>query len=411
MKILVLNSGSSSLKYKLFEIEEQKLLAFGLVERIGLSGSAAAALTHQTVTGGRIRREGEIGDHRSALEMVLTALVDPAQGVLEALGEIGGVGHRVLHGGEIFPDAALIDDGTLAAIESLVPLGPLHMPANVMGIKACSKLIPGVPQVAVFDTSFHQTMPPEAFLYAIPRHLYADLKIRRYGFHGTSHRYVSGRAAEMLGMPLATLRMITLHLGNGSSAAAIKDGRCVETSMGFTPLEGLVMGTRAGDIDPYAVCFLGDALKLDWEQVSDLLNRKSGLLGLSGIGADMRDIQKAREQGDRRAEEAYRVFLHRLVKYVGAFTAVLGGLDALVFTGGIGENDGIVREDLCQALAFLGLSWEPGPTRALRGEEAVLSRPDSRVKVLVVPTNEELLIARDTYRLIAGKPPRPACGA
>ena len=400
VKILVLNSGSSSLKYKLFEIEKQNLLAWGLVERIGIRGADSAALTHQTAAGLKIRRKGDIPDHGLALEMVLAALVDPAHGVLGSLSEIAGIGHRVLHGGEFFPDAALVDTDTLAKMENLVPLGPLHMPANIMGIKACSRLMPGVPQVAVFDTSFHQTMPRSSYLYAIPYEYYQDYKIRKYGFHGTSHRYVSGRTAEILGLPLEDLRLITLHLGNGSSAAAIKDGRCLDTSMGFTPLEGLVMGTRSGDIDPAAAAFLGEALSLDWRGVENLLNRKSGLLGLSGSSADMRDVQKARSEGNPRAIDAYEVFRHRLLTYVGAYITLLGGLDVLVFTGGIGENDGLVREDVCQALAYLGLTYEPETTRTLRGQEAILSRSDSRIKVLVVPTNEELLIARDTYRLI-----------
>ena len=400
MKILVINSGSSSLKYKVFEMEQQTILAWGLVERIGIRGSSPAALTHQTNTGSKIRHEREIPDHGIALEMVLSALVDRAHGVLNTLGEVAGIGHRVLHGGELFSDAALIDEATLGRIEGLVPLGPLHMPANVMGIRACSELMPAVPQVAVFDTSFHQTMPRSAFLYALPYEYYTDLKVRKYGFHGTSHRYVSGRAGEILGQSSDGLRLITLHLGNGSSAAAIKDGRCIDTSMGFTPLEGLVMGTRSGDLDPAVVTYLGEVLHLDWTDLSDMLNRKSGLLGLSGIGADMRDIQKGRAEGNQRAIDAYDVFLHRLIKTTGAFVAVLGGLDALVFTGGIGENDGQVREDVCKSLSYLGLHYELEPTRTLRGQEAVISSSDSRVKVLVIPTNEELLIAQDTYRLI-----------
>ncbi|MGE5597950.1 MAG: acetate kinase, partial [Bacteroidota bacterium] len=339
MKILVLNSGSSSLKYKLFEIEHEALAAWGIVERIGMRGTEPASLTHQTVSGAKIRREAqEISDHGLALEMVLSALVDPEHGVLGDLREIAGVGHRVLHGGEIYADAVLVTPESLGKIESLVPLGPLHMPANIMGIKACEKNMPGVPQVAVFDTSFHQTMPRSAFLYALPYEFYTEYGIRRYGFHGTSHRYVSGRAAEILGRTLEGLRLITLHLGNGSSAAAIKDGRCVDTSMGFTPLEGLVMGTRSGDLDPYVVAFLSGTLGKEPQAVVEILNRKSGLLGLSGLSADMRDIQKGRLEGLPRAVDAYDVFMHRLIKQVGAYVAVLGGLDVLVFTGGIGEN-------------------------------------------------------------------------
>ncbi|NLG83321.1 MAG: acetate kinase [Firmicutes bacterium] len=401
MKILVLNSGSSSLKYKLFEVEKDSLLAWGLVERIGIQGTTSARLRHETKEGRTYQEEHEIPDHGLALQLVLQALVHPEHGVLSSLAEIAGVGHRVLHGGEIFTEAVKIDHEVLPRLKELIPLGPLHMPANIMGIEACRRIMPGVPQVAVFDTSFHQTMPRAAYLYAIPTEYYRSFKIRKYGFHGTSHRYVSARAAEILGVPLATLRMITLHLGNGSSAAAIKDGRCLDTTMGFTPLEGLVMGTRSGDIAPAAVAFLAKALKLDWDGFVDLLNKKSGFLGLSGLSADMRDIQKARAEGHQGAIDAYEVFRHRLIKHIGAFVAVLGGLDVLVFTGGIGENDGIVREDVCRALAYLGLTYDPELTLTIRGREAVISREDSRVKVLVVPTNEELLIARDTYRLIS----------
>ena len=401
MKILVLNSGSSSLKYKLFELENQELIAWGLVDRIGPPGTVQAAFTHQTGGGLKIRQERDIPDHSIALEMVLAALVDASHGVLASLGVIAGVGHRVLHGGEIFKDAAIITDEVMAKLDELVPLGPLHMPPNIMGIKACGRLMPGVTQVAVFDTSFHQTMPRSAFLYALPYELYTKYGIRRYGFHGTSHRYVSNRAAEILGVPLDTLRMITLHMGNGSSAAAIKNGKCVDTTMGFTPLEGLVMGTRSGDLDPFIVSFLGKTLQLDWDGVSDFLNRQSGLLGLSGVSIDMRDIQSARAKGDQRAIDTYDVFMHRLIKYMGAYVTVLGGLDALVFTGGIGENDGLVREDVCKALGYLGMTYRE-ETNGLRGKEEIISRPDSTIKTLIVPTNEELLIAQDTNRLISG---------
>ncbi|HEX7712922.1 MAG TPA: acetate kinase [Bacillota bacterium] len=398
MLILVLNSGSSSLKYKLYKMENEEVLASGLVERIG-SSNGNAVINHQVGGGDKIRLEQKITTHNEALRAVLDFLTAPGQGVIKSLNEINAVGHRVLHGGEIFSSAVIVGEKELAQIESLRELGPLHMPANIMGIKACQELMPQTPQIAVFDTAFHQTMPRSSFLYALPYEYYEKYRVRRYGFHGTSHRYVSQRAAQILGKNLAKLKMITLHLGNGSSLAAIKDGKCLDTSMGFTPLGGLVMGTRCGDIDPAIVPFLENALKLSPSEIDSLMNKKSGFLGMTGF-SDMRDIQKARAEGNERAQDVYGVFIHELVKYIGSYYAILGGLDVLVFTAGIGENDWIIRADLCEKLTHFGVEFDFKKNENLRGKETIISKPRSKVTVMVVPTNEELLIARDAYALV-----------
>ncbi|TCL69923.1 acetate kinase [Hydrogenispora ethanolica] len=398
MLILVLNSGSSSLKYKLYQMQTEEVLAAGLVERIG-STNGNAVINHQRPDGEKIRIEQRVSDHSEALKAVLDFLTAADQGVVRSLDEIKAVGHRVLHGGEIFSSAVVVGDKELAEIESLRELGPLHMPANIMGIKACRELMPNTPQVAVFDTAFHQTMPRSSFLYALPYEYYEKYKVRRYGFHGTSHRYVSNRAAQILGKNLSKLKMITLHMGNGSSAAAIKDGKCFDTSMGFTPLEGFVMGTRCGDMDPAIVPFLQNALKLNPNELDTLMNKKSGFLGMTGF-SDMRDIQKAREEGNERAQDAYNIFIQRVVKYVGSYFAELGGLDVLVFTAGIGENDCQVRADICERLAHLGVDFDFKKNEGLRGKEAILSKARSKVTVMLVPTNEELLIAQDSYELV-----------
>lgn len=397
MLILVLNSGSSSLKYKLYEMETEEVLAVGLVERIGSSGSLGI-INHQIKKGEKIKLEQKITDHSEALKAVLEFLTGE-KGIIKSLDEIKAVGHRVLHGGEVYSKAIIIGDQELAIIESLTDLGPLHMPPNIMGIKACRSLMPQTPQVAVFDTAFHQTMPRSSFLYALPYELYEKHKIRRYGFHGTSHRYVSQRAAQILGKDLGKLKMITVHLGNGSSIAAIKDGKCVDTSMGLTPLEGLVMGTRCGDLDPAIVPTIQKLLKLSPDEVDNLLNKKSGLLGMAGSN-DMRDIQKARLEGNEMAEDVYSIFRQRLVKYIGSYYAELGGLDVIVLTAGIAENDEIVRADLCKKLAHLGIIFDEKKNRGLRAKEAIITKPWSKVKVMVVPTNEELMIARDSYELV-----------
>lgn len=395
--ILVLNSGSSSLKYKLYSMKNESVLGSGVVERIG-SGNGNSIITHQK-SGDQVRLEKKISNHNEALKAVIDFLVDPEKGVIKSLDEIKAVGHRVLHGGEIFSTAVVVGDVELEKIESLRELGPLHMPANIMGIKACRDLMPHTKQVAVFDTAFHQSMPRESFLYALPYEYYEKYRVRRYGFHGTSHRYVSERAAKILGKPMEKLKMVTLHLGNGSSVAAIKDGKCYDTSMGFTPLEGLVMGTRCGDIDPAVVPFLQNALKLNPSEMDNLLNKKSGFLGMTGF-SDLRDIQKAREEGNERAKDVYEIFIHRMVKYVGSYYAILGGLDVMVFTAGIGENDFSTRENVCSRLAHIGIELDAKKNDGLRGKEAVISKSRSKVTVMVVPTNEELLIARDTYELM-----------
>ncbi len=398
MVILVLNSGSSSLKYKLYHMRTEEVVAVGLVERIG-NTNGNAVISHQLNDADKIRLEQKVNDHSEALQAVLQFLTAPEWGILKSLDEIKAVGHRVLHGGEIFSKAIIVGEKELKQIESLRELGPLHMPANIMGIVACKKLMPNTPQIAVFDTAFHQTMPRSSFLYALPYEYYEKYQVRRYGFHGTSHRYVSKRAAEILKKDLSKLKMVTLHLGNGSSAAAIKDGKCFDTSMGFTPLEGFVMGTRCGDIDPAIVSFLQNTLSLNPNEVDNLMNKKSGFLGMTGL-SDMRDIQKARREGNERAQDAYNIFIQRLVKYVGSYYAELGGLDVLVFTAGIGENDHLIREDVCKQLSHLGVVFDLKKNDGLRGKEAIISKPRSKVKVMVVPTNEELLIARDSYELV-----------
>jgi acetate kinase len=395
--ILVLNSGSSSLKYKLYEMKNESVVVSGVVERIG-SGNGNSIITHQKANE-TIKLEPRIANHNEALKAVVEFLTDPDKGVITSLEEIKAVGHRVLHGGELFSSAVIVADTELAQIESLRELGPLHMPANIMGIKACRELMPHTKQIAVFDTAFHQTMPRRSYLYALPYEYYEKYRVRRYGFHGTSHRYVSQRAAQILGKPLDKLKMITLHIGNGSSAAAIKDGKCFDTSMGFTPLEGFVMGTRSGDIDPAIVPFLQNTLNLTSADVDNLLNKKSGFLGMTGF-SDLRDIQKAREEGNERAKDVYEVFIHRIVKYVGSYYAVLGGLDTLVFTAGVGENDFITREEVCKQLTHLGIDIDIKKNDGLRGKECIISKPRSKVTVLVIPTNEELLIARDSYELV-----------
>lgn len=399
MKILVLNSGSSSLKYKLFDVKQHSEIASGLVERIGLA-DVDGRLVHKVPGQEEYRVEQPMPDHKVALRLVINTLVDGDRGVIRSLDEIGAVGHRVLHGKDAFKESVVVDDAVLETLKSFIDLGPLHMPANIMGIESCMTLMEGIPQVAVFDTAFHQTMPKRAYLYAVPRRLCDEFGVRRYGFHGTSHKYVSRRTAEILGKPLSGLKMITMHLGNGSSAAAIKDGKVIDTSMGFTPLEGFVMGTRCGDMDPAIVPYIQQKLGLSSSEVDDFMNKKCGLLGMSGVSSDMRDIQRAIEEGNELAKDAYDVFIYRLTKYVGAYFVAMGGLDVLVFTAGIGENDWLVRQHLCESLEVLGVKLDLEKNTGLKGKEEILSTPDSKVKVLLVPTNEELMIAMDVYELV-----------
>jgi len=394
-KILVVNCGSSSIKYKLFNAGSLTGIASGLLERIG---SRPAVLRHE-VNGILTRSEVDVSNHRQGLEIILRVLLEAEPKAIDSLNEIVAVGHRVVHGGDTFFESTIVDEKVLEALKNWAHLAPLHNPPNIAGIEAARSLLPSVPQVAVFDTAFHQTMPEIAYLYAIPLELYEKLRIRRYGFHGTSHKYVAQKAAEILGEPIEKLRMITCHLGNGCSITAVKNGRSVDTSMGFTPLEGLVMGTRSGDIDPSIVFHLIRE-GFSPEQVEDLLNKKSGLLGVSGVSNDIRDVEKEAEAGNRRARLALEIFAYRAKKYIGAYAAVLGGFDVLVFTGGIGENDPLMRRMICDNMGFLGLSIDEEANKATVGRAGIISSKQSRVKVLVIPTDEELAIAEETRKCL-----------
>ena len=391
MKVLVINCGSSSLKYQLLDMTDKSVLAQGLVERIGISGSQ---LTHKR---GDLKKVilRELSTHAEAIYLVLESLTNPNYGVIGSLQEISAVGHRVVHGGDKFASSVLIDDAVMQAIDECVELAPLHNPPNITGIQACKKLMPGVPQVAVFDTAFHQTMPPKAFLYGLPYESYEKYKIRKYGFHGTSHKYVSMKAAEMLGKPLSESKIITCHLGNGSSIAAVLGGQSIETSMGFTPLEGLLMGTRSGNLDPAVVTFIMDKEKLSADQVNDFLNRKSGVLGVSGVSSDFRDIEAAASQGNFRAQLALDMFAFDVKYFIGAYAAVLNGVDAIVFTAGLGENSFSMREAIIRDLDYLGAEIDPVKNK-VRGKQIDVSKDGSVCRVLVIPTNEELMIAQDT---------------
>ncbi len=399
MNVLVINCGSSSLKYQLFNTGEQTVLAKGLVERIGIEGSG---LTHQPDGKDKVTITRQVANHREAIELVLQALVHGEHGVIKALSEIQAVGHRVVHGGEKFAGSVMIDDQVMKALEECSELAPLHNPPNIIGIKACQHLLPGVLQAGVFDTAFHQTMPDYAYLYGLPYELYQKYGIRRYGFHGTSHKYVSQRAAAMLGKPRSATKIITCHLGNGASITAVDGGKSVATSMGFTPLEGLMMGTRCGDIDPAIVMFIMEKEGLTVEQVNDLLNKKSGVLGLSGLSSDFRDLEAAAKDGHKRAQLALDIFAYDVKKYIGAYAAVLNGVDAIVFTAGLGENSILIRSMVCDRLDYLGVRLD-NEKNQVRGQETDISAAGSAVKVLVIPTNEELMIALDTQRLVSGQ--------
>ncbi len=393
MYILVINAGSSSLKYQLIDMDTEKVLGKGLVERIGISNGL---LKHHSSKSIEVQRD--LKDHNEAIAMVIEVLTDKDHGVVEDLSEIGAVGHRVVHGGEQFSDSQLITDEVLRAIEDNIDLAPLHNPANIMGIKACIKAMPGVPQVAVFDTAFHQAMPSKAYMYGLPYEAYEKYRIRRYGFHGTSHRYVSQKAAGLLGGVKDT-KIVTCHLGNGSSIAAVVDGKCVDTSMGLTPLEGLVMGTRSGDMDPAIIKYLMEQTGMTIEDIDVYLNKKSGVLGISGVSSDFRDLSKAADGGNKRAQLALEVFAYRIQKYIGAYAAAMGGLDCLVFTAGIGENDSSMRAHILEDLGFLGVDFDPEANDG-RGQREI-TKPGSRVRAFVIPTDEELMIARDTKELCA----------
>ncbi len=400
MNILVINAGSSSLKYQLLNPETEELLAKGLCERIGIDGK----FTYKPQIEGKQKLDAvdvSMPTHAEAIKTVLNTLVDPENGVIASMKEIDAVGHRVVHGGEKFACSVLINDDVMKAIEECIPLAPLHNPANITGIKACEEVMPGVPMVAVFDTAFHQTMPPRAFTYAVPYEFYTNDHIRRYGFHGTSHSYVSKRAAEILGLPVEVLKIVNCHLGNGSSVDAIAGGKSIETSMGFTPLDGLPMGTRCGSIDVSIIEYMMENHNMSIEQVMDVLNKKSGMLGISGVSSDFRDLEKAAEEGNERAALAIDIFCYKTHKRIASAAAAMNGIDVLIFTAGVGENSPELREKIASGLDFMGIKIDHDKNM-VRGQEALISTSDSRVKILVIPTNEELVIAQDTARLVAG---------
>ncbi|MDX9887665.1 MAG: acetate kinase [Anaerovoracaceae bacterium] len=399
MKVLVINCGSSSLKYQVLDMENENLLAKGLVERIGIRGSL---LTHEKTGQDKFKLEVPMKDHKEAIGHVLDVLVAVGHGVLDSMDDIAAVGHRVVHAGEKYASSVLITEDVIAALEECVELAPLHNPPNLLGIAACKDLMPNIPMVGVFDTAFHQTMEPSAYIYAIPYEYYEKYGVRRYGFHGTSHKYVSQRAAEMMGRDPNNFKSISCHLGNGASISAIKNGVCINTSMGFTPLEGLVMGTRSGDIDPAIISFLAEKEKVSVDAINTVLNKQSGVLGISGVSSDFRDIETAAAEGNYRANLAIEVFAHRVKHYIGSYFAELNGADAIIFTAGVGENDIDMRALICKDLENLGIELSPEANN-VRGKETDLSTPNSKVRILLVPTNEELVIARDTHEIVSKK--------
>lgn len=396
MNILVINSGSSSVKYKLFDVKDERELAKGIVERIGLKGSS---LSHQTVSKKELKLSKDIPDHNAAIKLALDFLTDKEHGVIRDTSEIAAVGHRVVHGGEEFSGSVVITDRVIKAIKSHFELAPLHNPPNLLGIKVAQKLLPNIKHVAVFDTAFHQTIPPSAYLYGLPYRFYENDGIRRYGFHGTSHKYVALRAAEILGKLLSKLKLITVHLGNGCSITAVKNGKSINTSMGFTPLEGLLMGTRSGDMDPAVVFYLMNKKRLSANQIDDLLNKKSGLLGMSEVSSDMRDVYREVKRRDKKATLAFEVFIDRIQKYIGSYIVAMDGVDAIIFTAGIGENHAPTRKAVCEKLSFLGVKMDQKKNNSPI-KEKIITTDDSKVKVLVVPTNEELMIAHETHQLM-----------
>ena len=395
MNVLVINCGSSSLKYQLIDSDTEAVLAKGLCERIGIDGR----LVYQKAGGEKEITEAAMPTHKEAIQMVLHALTNEKTGAIKSLEEVNAIGHRVVHGGEKFAASAVITDEMIKAVEECNDLAPLHNPANLIGIRVCAELMPHVPQVGVFDTAFHQTMPPKAYLYGLPLDYYKKYKIRRYGFHGTSHSYVSNHAVTFLGLDPDNSKVIVCHLGNGSSISAVQNGKCIDTTMGLTPLEGVIMGTRSGSIDPAIVEFIAKKENLDIAGVMNVLNKKSGLLGLSGISSDMRDLEDAAAEGNEDAKNAREALAYGIAKYVGGYVAAMNGVDAIIFTAGIGENDNLVREDICSYFKYLGVTIDQEANKK-RGEDIVISTPDSKVKVAVIPTNEELAICRDTVALV-----------
>lgn len=397
MKILVINCGSSSLKYQLIDMENESVLAKGLCERIGIDGR----LTYQPAGGEKEISEKAMPTHTEAIQFVIDALTNEKTGVVKSLSEIGAVGHRIVHGGEKFASSVVITEEVKKAVEECNDLAPLHNPANLIGVEACEKLMPGTPMVAVFDTAFHQTMPEKAYMYGLPYEYYEKYKVRRYGFHGTSHSYVSKKAAEVMGKAYDEVKTIVCHLGNGASVSAVLNGKSVDTSMGLTPLEGLVMGTRSGDIDPAIMEFIAQKENLDIEGIMNVLNKKSGVFGLSGeISSDFRDLTGAMAEGDKKAKIALEVFAYRVAKYIGAYAAAMNGVDDIVFTAGIGENVSYVREQVCSYLGYLGVELDPDANEKFRGEQGEITKPGCKVRVFVIPTNEELAIARETLALV-----------
>lgn len=396
MKILVINTGSSSLKYQLIDMSNETVLAKGLCDRIGIDNSF---IKHTKTGSDTVIIEKDLINHRVAIQQVISVLTDEKLGVISDMSEINAVGHRVVHGGEKFHDSVVIDDEVMKAIRDCIELAPLHNPPNIVGIEACKHIMPHIPMVAVFDTAFHQTMPKHAYLYALPYEIYEKYGVRKYGFHGTSHKYVTQRAAAMLNRPIEELKLISSHLGNGASVCAVKHGKSVDTSMGFTPLAGLAMGTRSGTIDPAVISYLMEKENMSVKQINDFLNKKSGVLGISGVSSDFRDIHEAADAGNERAKLAIDIFCYRVKKYIGEYAAVMGGLDAVIFTAGIGENNSIVRRHVLTDMEYLGISvdWEKNK---VRGQEKDISTPDAKVRTLVIPTNEELAIARETVKLI-----------
>jgi acetate kinase len=397
MKILVLNCGSSSIKYQLFDMTSGVVLAKGIVEKIGLKGSF---LKNERFDGDKVKLEGEILDHQTGIEFLLGLMISKRRGVIRNLNEIDAIGHRLVHGGETFKRSCYLDDVTIKGVEDCSDLAPLHNPANLKGIYAMKTLLPNIPQVGVFDTSFHQTMPEYSFMYALPYSLYKKYGIRRYGFHGTSHSYVSKRACEILNLDYSSQKIITCHLGNGASITAIKDGKSLDTSMGLTPVEGLIMGTRSGDVDAGALTLIMEKEEIDYSSLNTLLNKHSGVLGISGISSDMREVGSAADEGDERAILALKMYEYRVKKYIGAYAAAMGGVDLLIFTGGVGENAAEARENICRDLEFMGLVFDKQKNISARSKELIISKKESRVTVMVVPTNEEFVIASETREIV-----------
>lgn len=398
MKVLVINCGSSSLKYQVIDSDTEHVLAKGLCERIGIDG----VLTYQPAGKEKTKINAPMPAHRQAVELVLKQLTDPETGVLKSIDEIQAVGHRMVHGGEKFACSTLINDEVIKTVESFNDLAPLHNPPTLVGVRACQELMPNTPMVGVFDTAFHQTMPPKAYIYALPYEYYEKYGVRRYGFHGTSHKFVSLRTAELLGKKPEDCKIIVCHLGNGSSISAVDGGKCVETSMGLTPLEGLIMGTRSGDIDPTCIEYIAQKEGFNLERTMSIINKKSGVLGISGVSSDFRDLAEAAHAGNKRAQLALEAFCHHVVKYVGSYAAVMNGVDAIAFTAGIGENDGMVRQEVAKHLGYLG-AYLDDEANKVHGQESLISTPDSKTKLFVVPTNEELAICRDTVEIVTKK--------